>query len=81
MEIRSSFDLLLDFFGKIGYLINVGLMEKEETFYFFYYIKKMVENESIMNYVFMYKFGLFAFLIKKLSLSDDKKLDEIIPHI
>jgi hypothetical protein len=81
MEIRSSFDIILDFFGRIGYLVKVGLMEKEETFYFLYYIKKIVENESIMNYVFIYKFGLFAFLIKELGLSDDKKMDEIIPRI
>ena len=40
MQIRKGFDELLDFFGKIGYLLDRGIIMLDEIKYFEYYLKK-----------------------------------------
>ena len=81
ISIRESFDALLDFFGKIGYLIKVGIMDKEETLYFLYDVKKIAENEFIMKYVKLYKFGLFVLLLEEIGLKVNKNIADIYPQI
>jgi hypothetical protein len=73
----ESFDALLDFFGKLGYLIEVQLMRKEETLYFQYYINKAIKNDAIITYAKIYQFGLFALLIEKLNLQPKESLNEL----
>jgi len=43
-EIRESFDALLDFFGKLGYLLDIKVISKKESRFFLYFIKKTKEN-------------------------------------
>ena len=43
--IRESFDALLDFFAKLEYLFNIGLIKKQEISYFRYYINKCAVNK------------------------------------
>jgi hypothetical protein len=42
--IRTSFDTLLDFFVKLEYLLSIGLIKKQETDYFNYYIEKAAKK-------------------------------------
>lgn len=66
IEIRKSFDAIFDFFGKLGYLLNIGLLKKEELEYFQYYIKKAKDSESVGYYLSNYDFDLYHILLTKL---------------
>ena len=66
IEIRASFDELLNYFGKLGYLLDRGLVKKDEIRYFEYYIKKAVKNEAVMRYARLYEFENFALLLVKM---------------
>ncbi len=65
-EIRNSFDALLDFFGKLGYLLEVKLVKKKELEYFRYYIEKAIDSDSIGLYLSNYEFKLYHYLLAKL---------------
>ena len=90
IAIRSSFDALLDFLGKIGYLLKVGLLKKEEILYFHYYISKIINDVSnaedgsgdnaIIYYCRIYQFELFAVLLKELNQLP-RSLESMIPKI
>jgi hypothetical protein len=56
-EVRESFDKLLDFYSKLDYMIMLGLLKKRDLFYFRYFLKKIVEDEAIMNYVKIYGYS------------------------
>ena len=66
IEIRKSFDALLNFFGKLGYLLDVGLLKTKEIEYFRYYIEKAKNSESIGLYLLNYDFKLYHDLLAKL---------------
>jgi hypothetical protein len=66
IEIRRSFDALLDFFGKLGYLLEIGLLKDKEIAYFRYYIEKAKDSESIGLYLSNYDFKLYLDLLAKL---------------
>jgi hypothetical protein len=65
-EIRGSFDSLLNFFGKLGYLMDIGVITKTELGYFEYFIHKAKNEEGVVNYAQIYKFELFAVLLDKM---------------
>lgn len=81
--IRQSFDALLDFFGKLGYLLFIGLIKKDELLYFQYYLKEMVspyhdshdpahpKENPVISYSKTYGFVLFALLLKGTDLLPD----------
>ena len=69
IEIRKSFDGLLDFFCKLEYLLGIGLLKYEELSYFNYYIERAADNHSVVNYVRMYEFPLNGKLNRNLSIS------------
>lgn len=66
IEIRRSFDALLDFFGKLGYLLDIGLLKGKEIEYFRYYIEKAKDSESVGLYLSNYDFKLYHDLLAKL---------------
>ncbi|MGI0082157.1 MAG: hypothetical protein ACREAF_00565 [Nitrosopumilaceae archaeon] len=66
-KIRESFDALLDFFGKVGYLLDVGLIKKKEIEYFRYYLDKTIDSEGVGLYVSNYEFPLYLNLLDKLN--------------
>ena len=51
MDIRNSFDSLLDFFGKLGYLIHIKIITRKEIIYFQYYIDKIIETKDVRLYI------------------------------
>ena len=56
--VRGSFDRLLDFFSKLSYLKDIGLLEDREIDYFPYYIDKAANNEAVINYIKTYHSSL-----------------------
>lgn len=70
-EVRESFDALLDFFGKIGYLLDVGLLNKKEIGYFEYYINKASKSKSVGTYITNYDFPLYRKLLLHLGLKQN----------
>jgi hypothetical protein len=58
MAIRHSFDVLLDFFCKLEYLLDIKLIDEREIEYFRYYIETASEKKPIMDYINTYKFPL-----------------------
>lgn len=75
---RTSFDALLDFFGKLGYLVKMGLISKKEVEYFKYYINKSADSEAIGFYLSNYDFPLYNKLLEELGLTQKKPL--ILPE-
>jgi hypothetical protein len=67
--VRSSFDRLLDFFVKLEYLVSLGLLTYEETYYFHYFTKKAANNKAVVNYAKRYNFPLKGLLHNNLSLT------------
>jgi hypothetical protein len=62
-EIRESFDALLDFFGKIWYLLDTRLMEDKELDFFTYYLDKAANSPAVQAYVKVYPFPLYDKLV------------------
>lgn len=83
--IRQSFDALLDFFGKLGYLISVGLMKENEVLYFGYYLNEItalpgdvpISRNPVLLYSTTYGFKLFGLLVKDLKLLPEKQQQEL----
>ncbi|NOJ27041.1 MAG: hypothetical protein DA330_03405 [Nitrososphaera sp.] len=65
-EIRDSFSVLLDFFGKLGYLMNRGLVKREELQYFEYYINKAKDDAAVQKFADYYNFDLYKDLLRNL---------------
>jgi hypothetical protein len=65
IQIRESFDALLDFFGKLEYLVQIGLMTKSELSYFEYFLMKSAENKDVRKYTQIYKFPLYNKLVER----------------
>ena len=65
-EIRDSFSALLDFFGKLGYLMNRGLVKREELQYFEYYINKAKNDAAVQKFADYYDFDLYKDLLRNL---------------
>lgn len=74
MEIRASFDALLNFFGKLGYLLEMGLIKENEIDYFRDYIEKAANSEAIGKYIENYDFPLYEKLLAKLNLKQKKPM-------
>jgi hypothetical protein len=66
IQVRMSFDELLNFFGKLGYLLDRDIIKNEELKYFEYYIKKTIRNRAVMRYARLYEFENFALLLSKI---------------
>jgi hypothetical protein len=57
--IRESFDALLEFFGKLEYLLELGLIKKNELLYFDYFLRKTLDNEAVRKYARDYPVPLY----------------------
>jgi hypothetical protein len=68
INLRNSFTALLDFFGKLGYLMDIGAITRRDLGYFEYYINKASNNPAIIIYTRIYKFELYAVLLDKMNL-------------
>lgn len=68
ISIRGSFDSLLDFFGKLGYLMDINVITIKEINYFVYFINKALANPHVISYALNYDFQMFAVLLGKLGL-------------
>jgi hypothetical protein len=93
-DIRDSFSSLLDFFGKLGYLLDLGVITKKDLGYFQYYIRraryheekneegritKRADNIELIIYAKNYEFELFAVLLDKLGVIP-KILDPLLKN-
>jgi hypothetical protein len=68
-DIRDSFDALIVFLGKIGYLLMVGAITQDETVYFRYYMQKIQDDPNVREYTEKYDFPLYMILLDKLRKS------------
>jgi|SRR5215216_276525 len=82
-DIRDSFDSLIVFLGKIGYLLMVGAITRDETLYFRYYIQKIQADPNVRKYAKDYEFPLYRILLDELKkshrLSKFHKYEKEIP--
>lgn len=68
IEMRESFDSLLDFFGRLEYLIQNKLLDKNKDLsHFEYYIKKAADLKAVRNYIRIYQFPLQGLLDTRLN--------------
>jgi len=81
----------LDFYGKLGYLLHVGLIQQKELSFFDYYFERIFRNDipriqngsndnAIIHYVKVYEFRLFALLLYELNRLPES-LKPILPKI
>ena len=56
--IIQSFDELLDYFSKIQYMYEAGIITDRELNYFRYLVLRIKDNEAIMEYLKRYNFPL-----------------------
>jgi hypothetical protein len=68
IQIRNSFTALLDFLGRLGYLLDIGVITPKEVRYFEYYIREVKEDPALIRYAQIYDFRLFAVLLDKLGI-------------
>jgi hypothetical protein len=54
VDVRASFDQLLDFYTKLSYYIQNDLMSSRELIYFRYYIEKVEQNKAVEAYIRCY---------------------------
>jgi len=54
--VRASFDGLLDFFDKLGYLYVNKLLKKSELSYFSYYINRARKYDGVVQFSKLYEF-------------------------
>jgi hypothetical protein len=66
IQIRESFSALLDFFGKLEYLMERGLIQREDLRYFEYYINKAKDDKAVRLFADYYNFDLYKELLRKL---------------
>jgi hypothetical protein len=66
IQIRDSFSALLDFFGKLEYLMERGLIKRGDLRYFEYYINKAKDDKAIRIFADYYEFDLYKELLRKL---------------
>ena len=72
-EIRDGFDSLLAFFGKLEYLLRIGLIRRTDLSYFQYYIYKVSGNKEVRDYVKLYNFQLYGMLDSRLNRGNKEK--------
>jgi hypothetical protein len=68
IAIRNSFTALLDFFGKLGYLMDIGAITRRDLGYFEYYVSTASDNDGIIEYTKTYNFELYTILLDKMNL-------------
>jgi hypothetical protein len=61
--IRNVIDSLLNFFGKLGYLIDMGILTRRDIGYFEYYVKKAKEDEAVMQFAKRLHYDLFLLFL------------------
>lgn len=54
VDVRKSFDSLLDFYTRLSYYIQNDLMSSRELIYFRYYIEKVRDKPEILAYISYY---------------------------
>jgi len=65
----------------LGYLLDRGLIKRDEAKYFYYYIKKAIQNEAVMRYAHLYEFENFGLLLSRMEPFSSNILDtETIPN-
>ena len=72
-EIRDGFDSLLAFFGKLEYLLRIGLIRRTDLSYFQYYIDKASGNKDVREYAKLYNFQLNGMLDSRLNRGNKEK--------
>ena len=72
-EIRDGFDSLLAFFGRLEYLLRIGLIRRTDLSYFQYYIDKASGNKDVREYAKLYNFQLNGMLDSRLNRGNKEK--------
>ena len=67
--VRIIIDNFLNFFGKLGYLLDNEIITKKEVSYFLYYVDKVIVSKPVMTYAKDLDYELFAVLLDKLDAS------------
>lgn len=68
INLRDSFTALLDFFCKLGYLMDIDAITRRDLGYFEYYVSEASKDPGISTYTKLYKFELYAVLLDKMDL-------------
>jgi hypothetical protein len=67
--IRTMFDSLLNFFGKLGYLVDIGVITNKELGYFLYYIEKARDDPAVRCFAKNLNYELFAVLLDRIRIN------------
>jgi hypothetical protein len=65
INIKIVFDSLLNFLRKLGYLIDTHILTRHDVTYFEYYIEKVRNDPSIIQYSVDQRYDLFLVLLDR----------------
>ena len=74
--IKFIMDSLLNFFGKLGYLIDNKLITKNDISYFLYYIEEAKDNKDVRLFATDFGYELFAVLLYKIGMITKSEKDQ-----
>lgn len=69
--IRIIIDNFLNFFGKLGYLLDNEINTKKDLSYFLYYIDKAIWIKPVMTYAMAADYELFDVFLDKIGMLPD----------
>jgi hypothetical protein len=76
ITIRSTIDSLLNFFGKLAYLIDIHILTRQDIGYFRDYAEKAAADIAVMEFVKEFHYDLFLLLLDQIGsngLDDDAR--------
>jgi hypothetical protein len=66
--VRTIFDALLNFFGKLGYLSDIGVITNKELGYFVYYIESAKHDWAVSRFARDLNYELYAILLERMGI-------------
>jgi hypothetical protein len=68
----------LNFFGKLAYLVDIGVLTRQDIGYFEYYIVKAKADPAVMQFAKRLHYELFLLLLDQTGRIDDNESRDLV---
>jgi hypothetical protein len=69
--IPNVIDSVVNFLGKLGYRIYMGILTRRDIGFFEYYVKKAKEDKAVMQFAKRLHYDLFLLFLDQTEYTDD----------
>jgi hypothetical protein len=80
ITMRIVIDSLLNFFGKLAYLIEIKILTRQDIVYFEYYVRKATQSEAVMHFARRLEYELFLLLLDQTGYIDDESHKKVVEY-